>query len=622
MITYKFRARKDIARIVLIVLAVATVVSGSVLGQSKPSPRRPGTVVGTQSSTIRLQFVNTDISDVLQAISMKTGANIVYSALLKRPISINMTASSVSEAIGFAASAAGITFKEMNKRYFVASPADLKQLVESFGVTETLELRGLPSADAVALLSGAIPYLTVRPAGQQLIVVGDRQDIAQAKLLIESQTRPAGPVQNLSEVVAVKWLVPSQAATLLQTLYPAVKAEAIGGEKSGGAVGLFGPMTEVKSAKDTLTRLDATVPTGLPSQPEYKVYAVKYSGAEALKLFIEKAVPGISAVVGPDHSVPPAPKFSPLSGASTTASSSSGGSSSGSSTSTGSSDSSSGGSGGTPSAGGSSGKVSQENDRAAMLVLSGTDVQLGAATRLLDAVDIAPIQVMIDVRVVDISPSQSQDLGVTWNWSPLTLIEAPVGAAVAGTALTTPTTVPNHFGVGLVSRVPLTAQATLNAMITNKTAKLLANPRIQVLDKDDANIFIGDTLRTQVSQSGISGTTVQVYEFPVGIILLVRPRVNADGFITMHVHPVVSTITGMGAGNLPQTSSREAETTVRVHDGETVVIGGLIRDEMSKVVQSVPILSKLPLVGELFKSTSTDHTHSEIMVFITPHIVK
>ncbi|MEP6755681.1 MAG: type II secretion system protein GspD, partial [Chthonomonadales bacterium] len=84
----------------------------------------------------------------------------------------------------------------------------------------------------------------------------------------------------------------------------------------------------------------------------------------------------------------------------------------------------------------------------------------------------------------------------------------------------------------------------------------------------------------------------------------------------------VSTITGYSSSNLPQTSSREAETTVRLKDGETVVIGGLIRDEMSKVITEVPGLSRLPLIGELFKNRSTNHRHSEILVMITPHVIK
>lgn len=158
-------------------------------------------------------------------------------------------------------------------------------------------------------------------------------------------------------------------------------------------------------------------------------------------------------------------------------------------------------------------------------------------------------------------------------------------------------------------------------MVSRKEAKILANPRVMVVDNEDANIFIGDTVRTKISQASTNGTTIQVLEFPIGIVLLVRPRVNADGRITMRVHPVVSTITAIGADNLPQTSSREAETTVMIKDGETIVLGGLIRDEMLRTVQEVPILSKLPIVGELFKYRSKDHRHSEIMVFITPHIL-
>ena len=164
--------------------------------------------------------------------------------------------------------------------------------------------------------------------------------------------------------------------------------------------------------------------------------------------------------------------------------------------------------------------------------------------------------------------------------------------------------------------------ATINAMVTNKEAKLLADPRIQVIDNEDGSFFIGDTLRTRISQAGLTGTNIQVLEFPVGIILLVRPRVHGDGRITLRVHPVVSTVTGINSDSLPQTSSREAETTVMLKDGETVVIGGLIREEISRTLQEVPLLSKLPLVGELFKNRSTSRRKSDIMIFITPRIVK
>ena len=579
---------------------------------SRPTPRPAPAAASVTPSLIRLQFVNSDISDVLQAISMKTRANIVYSAMIKRPISLNITTASVREAIGFAASAAALTYKQIGEKFFVAPPADLKQLIESFGEKETLELNGVSSAEAVSLLAGALPYLTARPAGQQILLIGSPEDIAGARSLLARQERPAVPLPLRSEVVTVQRLVAVQAATMIQTLYPGLKAEAVGSaEKAGGAIGLMGSSSQVDAAKEALLKLDAAVPSNAPQKPVYKLYAVKYSSAPVLRTFLEKAMPGLTVVIGPEHYAPPVPGFRPLSGAI------SGNAAGGGSSSSGSGSGSAGGSASSGSGDASSTKSSAEGDRARALVVSGPAGDVERALHLLEEVDIAPQQVLVEVKVVDISPERAQDLGVKWDWSPLSFLEAPAGTAAGGAQANT---IANHLGY--FSRIPLAIQATLSAMVTTKEAKILADPRIQVLDNEDANIFIGDTLRTQVSQSGIAGSTVQVFEFPVGIILLVRPRVNADGQITLRVHPVVSTITGVGAGNLPQTSTREAETTVRIKDGETVVIGGLIRDEMSNVSQAVPFLSKLPLVGELFRNTSTSHRHSEIMVFITPHIVK
>ena len=415
---------------------------------------------------------------------------------------------------------------------------------------------------------------------------------------------------------------------MVQTLYPGLKADAVSGAKSGGAIGLAGLSSQVEAAKATLRKLDEDT-SGAPQVGAHRIYTVRYSSAGVLRTFLEKTMPGVTAVAGPEQYAPPQPNFRPLSGATSSSvggsgsSGGAGGSGGSSGSSGGGSTSSSGGSqdGSTGGPGGEGAAKPGGPDRARVLVVSGPADEVEGALRLLQEVDTPPQQVMIEVKVVDISTDKALDLGVKWDWSPLNFLEYPAGTALNGINPATPAT---NTGNRLTSfsKVPFTFQAILSAMITRKEAKILAKPSIQVLDNDDANIFIGDTLRTQISQSGIAGTTVQVFEFPVGIILLVRPRVNVDGLITMRVHPVVSTVTGIGASNLPQTSTREAETTVRIKDGETMVIGGLIRDEMSKVVQEVPFLAKLPLVGELFRSNSTSHRKSEIMVFITPHIVK
>lgn len=210
-------------------------------------------------------------------------------------------------------------------------------------------------------------------------------------------------------------------------------------------------------------------------------------------------------------------------------------------------------------------------------------------------------------------------MGVSWTWGSQTLQEhggSDYSSIPANTVL-------RSLGFGSFGRTPFDATATINAMIEHNKAKLLADPRIAVLNNQGASIFIGDTLRfnTLATSSPTTGNQFTVYEVPVGIVLLVRPRVNTDGYITLHVHPVVSTITGFTDG-LPQTASREAETTVRVKNGQTIVIGGLIQDQDIRTMSKIPILGDLPIIGSLFKSISKDHRHSEVVVFLTPHLMK
>jgi type II secretory pathway component GspD/PulD (secretin) len=108
----------------------------------------------------------------------------------------------------------------------------------------------------------------------------------------------------------------------------------------------------------------------------------------------------------------------------------------------------------------------------------------------------------------------------------------------------------------------------------------------------------------------------------VGIILLISPRISPDGSVTLHVNPVVSTVSSTNAQGIPQTAAREAETTMILKDGETVILGGLIQDQDSKTISAVPLLSSIPLIGELFKNRQTTHSKEDIVISITPHIVK
>jgi len=584
---------------------------GLLCGLSAPSvlaesPARP-TAAGKTPAPIRLRFSNTEFSDVIQALTLQTHASIVFPAGLKKLISVDVTATTTGQALSFITAAAGMAYRQIGRTYVVAAPADLRQALEPFGEKALISLKTLAPAEAVKMLDSALPYLTVRQAGNQVLAIGSEEDVAQARALLSAQDETRAADIAATDVVVLKYATASQVASLLKNMYPGMKAEAVGAaDKPGGVVGLAGLKSQTESAKEAIRTLDVPAAARTPDRV-YRVYPIKYGSAPILKDFIEKSGLDVVAVMGPEVYAPLAPNFRPLSGATLGTNSNGGTTSNGM-----------GGSMGTGTTGGTAAASTQaDGSRAKVIVLNGTPAELDKAFALLAEVDIPPQQVMVEVKVVDTSPERAEELGLKWSWTPFSFFEAPNGTNVSSAQNQV-----RPLGFGAISRVPWSFQSVLSAMVTNKEAKILADPRIQVVDNEDANIFIGETIRTQVSQSSIAGTTIQVLEFPVGIILLVRPRINSDGKITMRVHPVVSTVTDISSNNIPQTNSREAETTVMVQDGETVVIGGLIRDELSKTVTEVPLLSKLPLIGELFRHRSTSRRHSEIMVFITPHIVK
>lgn len=573
-----------------------------VIAQEVKTSDRPASVT-KQSGNIRLVFANTDVSDVLQALSLKTKVNIVFPSQAKKPISVDFSTNKIEEALGYITAAAGMAYKKVDKTYIVAPQAELRTAVEPFGTRSTVPMPDLAPDEAIKLLQGILPALTVRSTGKSLLLIGTVEDIAEARRVLSEQGgSPKGKEEVLTEVLNVKNASAVQIAKALQGLGGGLKADGIGTEaKPGGSIILIGTKSQIENAKSMVQTIDSSLTTVAPDKV-IRLYQIKHSSAGQLIEFLKTISPSVAAVAGPEPHAPTAPAFNPLSNTNST------GGSVGSS-----------GAGGSATAGaatGAGGAAGKEGDRAKVIVLSGLAENVNEAIKLLQEVDVAPKQVLVEVKVVDTSPENAERIGLQYGFNPMTYAEVPFGTPIASAA-----TVTRPAGVGHFTRTPFTFTQALSAMVTRKEVRILASPKIRVIDNLDANIFIGDTIRTRISQVNANGQTVQVVEFPIGIILLVRPRINGDNHITMRVHPVVSTISSIAADGLPQTSQREAETTVLVRNGETIVLGGLIRDEMTKTVEEIPFLSRLPIVGTLFQFRNKQRRVSEILVFITPYIV-
>jgi general secretion pathway protein D len=556
----------------------------------------------------RLVFANATLSSVLRAVGLRTGANIVYVGKEDPPVTIDVTAGNADEALRFVTTAASMTYRRVGQTFIVARPEDMRQALEPFGLRFRMTLTNVTSADAASLLRSSLPYLTVQPVGtDQLLLTGTKEDIEAAKDIIASAT------SSSTSIVPVRLVSPTKVVDVLTDMYPDVRFRAVAQGDAGGSIIITGKEDRVAAAKETLALMDSDNPAP-GSEQIFKTYNIRYSNAPVLVRFMGQAMPDVGAIMGPDQYVPPGVKFTPLTSTVSQAVSSgnaNGSSNSGSQTNTQIT--------GTPANvamtkekdalnnGGTTVNLRLPGETATQIILHGSAARVNQALEMLASVDVKPKQVTVEVKVVDYTPSNSSNVGFNWSWSSFQFNES-------GGASRPP-------GFGSFSRVPWSFTSVLQALVKTSEAKILATPSIQVVDNEPADIFIGDTLRVQLSQATGLGTVTQtVQEFPIGIVLLLRPHINADGDVTLYVHPVVSTITSIDANNLPQTSTREAETTLVVKNGETIVLGGLIRDEMTKTVSEVPLLSKLPLVGELFRNTTRTGRKSEILVFITPKI--
>ena len=169
----------------------------------------------------------------------------------------------------------------------------------------------------------------------------------------------------------------------------------------------------------------------------------------------------------------------------------------------------------------------------------------------------------------------------------------------------------------------------LKALKQVSDTKILSNPQILVTNNEEAKIHIGDTVPYIISTTSGTGdnaiTSEDVRFVDVGLKLNVTPSINDDGYITMRLKPEISTVVGKvdsKGGGIPQVNKTEVETTVMIKDGNTIIMGGLKRDDKSHVDRGIPILKDLPYLGPVFGRKKDAISSTEIVIFITPEIIK
>ncbi|MBN2564688.1 MAG: type II and III secretion system protein, partial [Candidatus Eisenbacteria bacterium] len=186
-----------------------------------------------------------------------------------------------------------------------------------------------------------------------------------------------------------------------------------------------------------------------------------------------------------------------------------------------------------------------------------------------------------------------------------------------------------YVGRGLdlddVYRQAKALEVAVDLLEQNGGAKILSNSKLATLNNRTAEIHIGDVIPYQVSNLTTGGAVqLQVEKERVGVSVAVTPRAAPDGHITVMVEPNVSNIVGFRGPNneYPWTKERTAKTQVRVMDGQTFMIAGLLSEDNSDTISKVPLLGDIPVLGYLFRHSITTTKKSDLLIKITPRIIE
>ena len=244
-------------------------------------------------------------------------------------------------------------------------------------------------------------------------------------------------------------------------------------------------------------------------------------------------------------------------------------------------------------------------------------------------------QVMLEARIVEVSTDDTKRLGIDWdllNRQGVLIVEGNPGSSENGVLpdeLPFLPPGPNGKVVGLqgLSRQAKAFQLAIDMLIREGNARVLANPKLATLNGKEATMLVGQRIPFLVSGTVFAGggaAPVQsVQREEVGIKLSITPLINADGYITTIIKPEVSSVAGFKGNNadLPVIATRQASTTVRLKDGSSVIIGGLLSEEKTVSITRVPILGSIHFLGLLFQHQSITTTKKDLVIEVTPRIL-
>ncbi|MDD3374455.1 MAG: secretin N-terminal domain-containing protein [Candidatus Omnitrophica bacterium] len=265
------------------------------------------------------------------------------------------------------------------------------------------------------------------------------------------------------------------------------------------------------------------------------------------------------------------------------------------------------------------------DERSNKIFVTETKEKIDEIISMIKAFDEKHPEVLIEAKILQITLSNDYKMGIDWEAvvSDFHTLDfkstfSSLTSADKGGRLSIGTIANDDYSV------------LIEALETIGKTNILSSPRIAVINNEEAKILVGAsepyvTSETVTTASGPTTTSETVNFIEVGVKLFVTPTIHGDGYVTMKIKPEVSSLTGYVTtstnNKIPTVETSEAETTVMVKDGVTIIIGGLIKEQDIRTVNKVPLLGDIPFLGPIFRNESKEIEKTEIVIFLTPRII-
>lgn len=444
---------------------------------------------------------------------------------------------------------------------------------------ESIRMSQANASSVARVVAKAVPHTRVDVAGSTIVLRGATDDVARAKQLLEQLDEPPSGVRY-TQVYRLRFVDAASVGDLLKRSLPGIEVQT---DKDLNALSVLATYAQHKHIADAIAQLDgnptaAQMPTG---QPGSVANAGALGGLDTEVVTLRAAIPG-------------------LNGAAST------------------------------SATDIAQTISQALQNSApdlhvtvppnstQLVLTGTPYSISLAKRLVAQLDVTQPLVVLDTEILEVDETVAKNLGLQFT-SPL-VTSTFTEITPSGDAFGNPQPL---RGLQPFSRTALSFGLQMNLLVQKGQARILADPRITVISGRTASIRAGDTISILTTTGGGAGTvaTTQLQSFQTGVTLDITPVVNVENYISVTLHPTVNSLEGVLNG-VPQIATRDAQTTVGLQEDQTLIIGGLIQDSTNRTESRIPILGDLPVVGRAFRNSTVNNNRNELVVAVTPHILK